>query len=202
MKNLIRGFMVLAAGVAMIARTAPAADKPGAAPAAPAAPAAAEECFLVKIQGMDREVTMEVMTGEEVKKLTKDLQLEQRYFSDVVRKVGQEWSADESNKGIPYPGFRLGPRRQISAERFASREKADKQLSMYQDRESKQTKAAKGWKPAKPGDKIDKAAEREAQLSRAMEMVRSRLEETIASKTAPPAAPAAPAAKDPAKKAP
>lgn len=199
MNTIIRYGMALVVGVGLSGRldAAPPVAVPAAQPAAPA-----EESFLVKIKGMDGQVSMEVMNTEEKKKIEKDLQLEQRYFSDVVRKVGQEWTADESNKGIPYPGFRLFPRRLITSERFPSREKAEKQLSMYEERDSKKS-------APKPAGKNDKAAEKEAQLSRAMDLVKSRLDEVIATKTAPAPTPeknaagpaGAPPAKDAVKKA-
>ncbi len=158
-------------------------------PAAAAASQPGEVTYVVKIQDMNRESSYEAVSGDELKILQKTIQLETRYFPEAVQAAAKQWREDEANKTVPFAGTRLAPRQIVGTpERFENREKADKQLNLYLEREQKKQERewakTKGKKPAPRGKgPLTKEQEREANLERAMEMVKARLDEIVAAKS-------------------
>lgn len=192
-KTLLALIAASVLGLPAALRAAPAAAKAAAQPAVVAQPAAAaqpsEVSYVVKIQDMNRECSYEAMNGDELKTLQKTIQLETRYFQEAVQAAAKQWREDEANKTVPFSGTRLAPRQIVGTpERFENREKADKQLNLYLEREQKKQEREltkkKGKKPAPRGKgPLTKEQEREANLERAAEMVKARLDEIVAAKS-------------------
>jgi hypothetical protein len=147
---------------------------------------AAESFYLVKTQGYDRKAEMVTMSAAEYKAYEQNIKLEQKYFSKAVSLVAKEWRADPLNKTIAFPGSRLIPRTIMGAQKFSSIEKADEQLSRFQDQEAKKAErvaererqqsrynrnASKGKSKAQES--------RDAELTRAADLVKAKLDDLI-----------------------
>ena len=143
-----------------------------------------ESCYLVKTAGFDRKVEMQTMSESEYKAFSQTIKQEQKYFSKALAIVARDWRADELNKGIAFPGSRLVTRTIMGAQKFASQEKADEQLSKYQDQEAKKLEreaAHEKRNPQRNKNKSKSAQEmKEAELTRAADQVKAKLEELIA----------------------
>lgn len=144
-----------------------------------------ESSYLVRTAGFDRKVEMQTMSEAEYKAFAQTIKLEQKYFAKAVSLVAKDWRADELNKGIVFPGSRLVARNIMGAQRFASQEKADEQLSKYQDQEAKklEREAAhdKRGNQRNRNNKSKTSQEmKEAELTRAADQVKAKLEELIA----------------------
>ena len=144
---------------------------------------AGDEFYLIKIVNYDRKRDVMTMSAEEFKTLEKNLKYEEKFFPKAVSDVAKDWRADELNKGIPFPGGRLSPRTVLAAQKFPSQEKADAQLSRYQDQEAKKAERAAERekndrsKVKKTKNKSDLA--REEETTRAADLVKAKVGEYL-----------------------
>lgn len=167
----------------------------------------AEGYVVVKIQDMCKKTTTEVMSDTEFKALEKALQLENRYFQQALQSAAKQWREDEMNKGTPFAGSRLMPRKIVgSAERFSNKEKAQQKLTAIEEMETKKQFRAREKEIAnkevkkKTKEELARESDRENALSSAAEVVKAKLDEIVGAKaTGAPAAGAAGGVNPPAK---
>lgn len=156
----------------------------------------AEGYVLVKTQDMTKKTTTEVMSDTEFKALEKAIQMENRYFQQALQLAAKAWREDELNKGTPFAGSRLMPRKIVgSVEKFSDQEKAQKKLTAIEDMESRKEERArereianKGGKAKKSKEELIKEFDRENALMSAAEAVKAKLDELISAKAAAGAA--------------
>jgi len=166
----------------------------------------AEAYVVVKIQDMCRNTTTEMMSETEFKALEKTIQIENRYFQQALQLAAKQWREDEMNKGTPFAGSRLMPRKIVgSAERFSSQEKAQQKLTAIEDMESRKQFRAREKEIANRGGKkktkeeLAREFDRGNALSSAAEVVKAKLDELISAKANAAAGGAPPPATPPAK---
>ena len=150
---------------------------------------AGDEFYLVKISNYDRSRDVMTMSAADFKALEKTLKQEEKYFAKAVADVAKDWRADELNKGIPFPGGRLVKRAIVTSQKFPTAEKADEQLTRHEDQEARKAQRAaaktKGAKVKKPVDP------REEETARAVELVKTKIDEYVAKAGAATTEPAA-----------
>ncbi len=147
---------------------------------------AADSFAVVKVSDMLNEKTSQVMSGDELKQLQKQLALEERYFPKAVAAVADQWRKDEASSKTPaqFPGGRLSPRKIVGQpEPFADRTKADARLEQIQKQEDdKRAKemdkpGAKKTKTAADKLKDTREADKVIQARRAADLVAAKLVE-------------------------
>lgn len=158
---------------------------------------AGEAYYIVKVQDMAKEVTTSVMSATEFKALEKTIQQETQNFPSAVAAAAKEWRENEANKGTPFAGSRVTPRKIIGTpERFATSEKAQEKLTAIETLESKKAdrEAEREFAKARAGKAVRKTKEelardikKESDAAAAMELIQSKLSEIIAAKAAPAA---------------
>ena len=140
---------------------------------------AAEEGYLVKVVGLDRKAEWSALSETDFKNLEKTIKLEQKYFSKAVELAGKEWRADELNKGVNFPGSRLTPRMIMQKDKHPSLEKASAWLTKIQDQESKKTDKSGGKKGSSKKGKLSPQETRDAELSQAISLVKTKLDDLV-----------------------
>jgi hypothetical protein len=152
---------------------------------------AGEAYYIVKVQDMAKEVSTTVMSATEFKALEKTIQQEKQYFSAAVTAAAKEWRENEANKGIPFPGGRVIPRKIMpgSSERFSSSDKAQEKLTAIETLESKRLerealKGKTGKNAAKTREEIARDSKKESELMAAQELIQNKLTEIIEAKAA------------------
>lgn len=151
---------------------------------------ATEAHVVVKIQDSSKEITTSVMSVPEFKALEKTIQLETQYFPQAIAAAAKEWRENEANKGIPFAGSRVVPRKIVGTpERFTSKEKADAKLMQIEDMESKKAdrlaerEFAKKKALKKSKEELAREFKKESELAAAQEAVQAKLAEIIAAKS-------------------
>jgi hypothetical protein len=163
--------------------------------------AAAEAYYIVKVQDMTKEATTKVMSATELKEMEKTIQLETQCFPQAVAAAAKAWREDESNKGTPFAGARVSPRKIVGPpERFTSQAKAEEKLTALEAIESKKAdrEAEREFAKARAGKAVKKSKEeiarefkKESDAAAAMELIQAKLTEIMAAKAAAPAGGAA-----------
>ena len=169
--------------------------------AASGLPAAAGETFLVvKTTDMNHSVEYKIMSPDEHKELQAQIQTEARLFPKAQEQAAKDWKDDPANKQSPYPGGRLAARKVEVVERATTQAQADKKLDACNTAESKRQDAEQPRRTSKSSSagesKQEKAKlQKEMDLQKACDLVRSKLDALVADEKEKAAKPDAGAAK-------
>ena len=141
---------------------------------------AAEEFYLVKSKGLDKQVEMKVMSAAEYKELETTIKLQTKYVPAAITEAAKEWRADELNKGVPFPGNKVSAPLIISTAKFSSSEKATAELTKYEDMQAKKDEREAKKAKTKSKDQSAKEVKQESELRAAAELIKPKLEALIA----------------------
>lgn len=146
----------------------------------------AQSAYLVTITDMRKNSTYEVMSREDLKTLQERLKLETRYFPAALAAAKKAWEADAMNKGIPFAGSGLSPRKMRMEGPFkedVARKKAEKKTERAMDKDFANAGATQGASKNKLSDKeiekLERKASKDAQIDAAADLVGKELEKLI-----------------------
>ncbi len=166
----------------------------------------AEMVSVVKDSDVLKRATYQVTTSAELRELQKKVQDEARVYSQAMAALKKEWDADEMNKGEPFPGSRLSPRKVEIKGTFTDRKMAQKKVESLEEREMDAADPEKDGKKVNPSPQEKEKLAREATRMAAAERLAGKLQDKIAELLTPGAketpAKEAPAKAEPVKDAP
>ncbi|MEI7881385.1 MAG: hypothetical protein WCI95_10985 [bacterium] len=139
--------------------------------------AAAEEYYIVKIKGLDKQLETTSMSAAEYKALDAAVKLEQKFFTAAVAEAAKEWRADELNKGVPFMGNKLAPRTIMMATKYSSSEKASEALTKIEEMQAK--KEEREFKSKKRTNKSKEQSQQESDILTAAALVKPKLDAMI-----------------------
>jgi len=139
---------------------------------------AADDYYLVKMKGLDKQTEMKVMSVAEFKELETTIKLETKFLPTAVAEAAKDWRADELNKGVPFPGNKVSAPMIITSTKFSSSEKANAELTKYEELQAK--KEEREAKQPKSKDVASKEAKQASERRAAAELIKPKLEALIA----------------------
>ena len=93
-----------------------------------------DKLLLVKISGIDRKLSYELMSPDAFKALQTDIKAETSAFTKAVVLVKNDWAANEDTRGKRFPKASLAARKATSIGTYTDAEKAAKKLQYYEDK--------------------------------------------------------------------
>lgn len=143
---------------------------------------------LVKVESIDKSSAYKVVTGEELKALQNQTDLEARLFRQAEADARKLWK--EEGKKESFPGAEVGAPKITVVRDFTKREEAEEKLKDYEEREAKSEERKAEREKAQKKDKDVKAREQEkaALAKQAAGMIETRIKELADKQKAPEAA--------------
>ena len=156
--------------------------------------ARAEQYVIVKEQGYLKEMSYQVMTFTDYNKLNMDVSKETAVFSSALKAAEKEWNAGKDEKKGVFPARKFTPRKLMRDKMFPSEEKAQAQVSKYEEKDMKlqdrkderafdQMKDMSKEQKEREEEKIAKEEEKLRELEEAKELLVAKIAEALAPKT-------------------
>ncbi len=146
----------------------------------------AQSAYFVTVTDMRKNNTYEVLSREDLKTLQERLKLETRHFPAALAAAKKAWEADAMNKGIPFPGSGISPRKMRMEGPFKeelARKKAEKKTERDMEKDFENAGATQGAAKNKLTDKeiekLERKASKEAQIDAAADLVGKELERLL-----------------------
>ena len=136
-----------------------------------------ERFYVAKISDYDGTQTLKVMSPDEYKALEKQIRAESRAVPKAAQAAKKEWDAARKKGEMSFPSFK--PRRIARAGSYDSREKAEKKVAAFEEREAEKAEEqrqkekaarAKGYTKEKAEAFKAQQAEEKAQKQKAYAM--------------------------------
>jgi hypothetical protein len=141
---------------------------------------AKEKYVIVKTTDFARENSYEVMTPDEFKTLTADINAEGKLFQKALKAAEKEWKSNEDTAKKTFPSSAISPRKAATVgQPYTEREKAeDKMADIQEEEENKKLKEEeKRSKTYGKGKGKEKDDEKDFAIEQAREMFQTKMDE-------------------------